>query len=168
LEIELTFRRRDFEEVYYVNGQGSYTKDKNIKGAFHALLICAGILMLSIIYSLLVNNYDLFSIVMVITVIFLIVYINRALAIRKWRKQIKNYLNDQERYECHRLFLSDNSISINQDDKETILKWNNFNSATIRDSHIWLLGKENLLLPAKSMKKEEYVFLKTLVSEKLK
>lgn len=136
MEIELTFRRKDFQEVYFVNGQGSYTKDKNIKGVFRSLLICLGVLILSTIYSFLIDNYDLFSIAVVVTVIFLFVYVDRALAVRKWRKQVKDYLDDQERYKSHTLFLSDNSVSISQDDMETILKWGTFNSATIRDSHI--------------------------------
>ncbi|QCX01341.1 YcxB family protein [Aggregatimonas sangjinii] len=90
------------------------------------------------------------------------------MAVRKWRRQIKEYLDSQEKYESHKIVVTDEYFSIIQDNEETIEKWSNFKRVKIFDSHIWLLGTENFIIPAKSMSPLEFNNLKRLVSTKFK
>ncbi len=59
-------------------------------------------------------------------------------------------------------------FSIFQDNKQTIEKWIGIKSVQLYDTHILIYGIEKFLIPAKSMKKDEYNSLKVLISEKLK
>ena len=93
---------------------------------------------------------------------------DRAFAIREWKKKIKIFLDSQEKVVDHQLTVTNSYFSIIQDGDETIEKWSNLDKAKILDMGIWLIGKEKYLIPAKSMKLDEYEKLRIIVSEKLK
>lgn len=168
MRIELKFNRKDFEELYFINGRGSYIKDEVIKSSFRNLLISGFVSMGLYIYSIVKSNYDLFFFSLIFLAIFFFVYIGAAKNVKKWRLQIKNYLDAQEKYSKHVLVANDDYLSIVQNDEETIEKWTNIERVKIFDSHIWILGIENFLIPAKSMSKKEYAELRGLISKKFK
>lgn len=59
-------------------------------------------------------------------------------------------------------------FSVIQDGEETIEHWSTIKRVKIFDSHIWLFGTENFLIPANSMKEDEYNNFRNLVSQKFK
>ncbi|HBU77661.1 MAG TPA: hypothetical protein DEF18_06120 [Muricauda sp.] len=120
------------------------------------------------IYAIVKSNYDLFSFSLIFLAIFLFVYLGAAKNVKKWRLQVKNYLDAQEKYSKHVLIANEYYLSIVQNDEETIEKWTNIERVKIFDSHIWILGIENFLIPAKSMSKREYDELRSLISKKFK
>ena len=164
----MKFNRKDFEELYFKNGRGSYTKDEVIRASFRNVIISGLVSMGLFIYAIIQNSYDLFYFSLIFLVILLFVYLVAANNVKKWRLQIKNYLDSQEKYSKHVLVVNDEYFSIIQNDEETIEKWTNIERVKIFDSHIWILGVENFLIPAKSMSKGEFVELRTLVSKKFK
>lgn len=168
MEINLAFRRDDFKEMYFVDGRGSYIRDESIKTVFRNLMIMIAAVISLFFYSYLNGNYDLFQISLIILGVFVFVYFDRAIAIRGWRKKIEVYLDSQEVFSKNTLIVTDSYFSLVQDTEENFEKWSNLNKAKISDKGIWLFGMERYVIPAKSMRHEEYEEFRKIVSEKLK
>jgi len=88
--------------------------------------------------------------------------------LRKWRGGVKKYLDREEKYTKHKIILSDESLSVVQDNTETIEKWTNFDSAKISNTHILLEGKTNILIPSKCMSEKRYEEVNNIISKKIK
>lgn len=168
VEIELNFSRQNFEEIYFKDYQGDYFRSKTTKISFRTLVVSTLLLIAIIIYSLIKDTYTFLVICCIAFAIVGFNYIKTFLILKKWKTQIYEFLDSEERYNHHKLILSDSYFSIIQDDKETIEKWSNFSSVKVLDNYISLEGKENFLIPSKSMTTENYSILKKIVSEKLK
>ncbi len=121
--IELKFNRQDFEEIYFRNGQGDTFWGQNVKGHFTMLLVFATTLICSTIYSLLTNHLWGFPIVLFfICLLSVLRYEKQISPILKWKKQVNEYLTTLSKFKSHKIILTTNSISIIQDNEETITK----------------------------------------------
>ena len=168
IEIALNFVRSDFEEIFFKDNQGDYIKDPTIKNRFiYFLLSLIGFLILLIQY-LITQEIGALIIALIALLTFGYYYLERFLVLKKWRKEIVVFLDKAEQYSSHKLVLSDNYLSIIQDNIESIEHWENFKSVKVYEDFIFLEGKENVLLPLRSMSSKEYDVLKTVVSEKVK
>jgi hypothetical protein len=120
------------------------------------------------LYSIYKNDYGLVFIGSIVFLIFFYIYFRAFTTLRKWRREIKKYLDREEKYSKHKIILTDESLSVVQDDRETIEKWINFNSAQISNTHIHLEGKSSILIPSKSMSENRYSELRRIISKKIK
>jgi hypothetical protein len=168
MEINLNFRRKDFEEIYSTNNAGSYIKDESIKTIFRNLMITVASVFCLLIYSYYKNSYGFFKASLIVLGVFCIAYFDQAIGIKRWRKSVKIYFEIQEKFKNNKLIVTDSYFSIIQDSTESLEKWSNLERAKISDKFIWLLGNENYLIPAKSMTKDDYEKFRRVVSEKFK
>ncbi|WBX72960.1 hypothetical protein PG913_08615 [Tenacibaculum pacificus] len=170
IEIELTFVRKDFEEVYFNGNQANYFKSQTVKKPFQNILISGLIFSLLLYNTITENSGHILTIVLGIffvynTTLFLI----KAYEIFKRRSKVKKYLDDVEKIKSHKLILTDTSFEIIQEHEKTIEKWTDFKSSESNDLFIYLLSeKENYLIPSKSMTEQEYIELTNIVTEKIK
>jgi hypothetical protein len=167
-EIELTFSRKDFEEIYFIDNQGNYILSRTTKTAFIILTISTLALISAILYAMIYNIYSFMFLACLFFIIALVNYITAFRILYKWKSQIFTFFNSAEKYKKNKLILSDNSFTLIQDDKETIERWTNFSSVKISNQYINMLGKENCIFPSKSMTIEDYQKLREIVSEKIK
>lgn len=167
--IELTFRREDFEEIYFVNHEGNIFLSKTVKERFIILLVFICLFIISGTYSFFTNT--LFGIPILSFFLLVIAgfsYRYYALPILKWKKNIDTYLKNLSQINNHAINLTPNSISVIQDGEEVIVKWVVITSAKITEKFITIAGTEIFFFPKKSMKDTDYQFLKNMVVEKIK
>ncbi len=165
-EIELTFVRSHFEEIYFKNNQGNYFRSAYIKSQFNALIIAivASFCLLTyawvnqtpaplilVIFGLAIVGYDYFK-------AFRVLY--------RFNSQVKNFLNREEIHGHGKLTLFENHFVLTQSKRETIEKYINFSRAEINEDHMLLEAKETYLFPLKSMSAEDFLILKKIISEK--
>lgn len=166
-KIELTFRREDFEEIYFKDRQESIYLNETIKPHFISLFILLILLISSLYYYYHTNELPVVPIILsCIFLIQLIVYIIRARVILKWKNQVTSYINSLAKINKHSIFLSEESLTIIQDNETIISKWIVFTKATINDESILLFGNDNYVFPKKSMGIRDYEYLKNFISSK--
>ena len=167
-EIQLRFNRKDFEEIYFRDHQGDYIRSPTTKTAFITLII-TGVAFLSIFaYSF---NDDSIALTFFFGFIFsfaIFNYVKDFVTLYKWKSQIFDYLDREEKYQNCKILLTENSFTLFQDDKETIEKWTNFTKVHSTVEFISLEGKENFLIPQKSMTTSDFQKLKDIISEKVR
>ena len=112
MEIELTFRRKDFEEFYFIENRGNYFKDESIKTVFRNLIITLTAVLSLYIYSYFNDSYDLFQVSLIVLGVFLIVYFDRVFGIKAWRKKIEIYLDGQQKFTNNKLIVTETYFSI--------------------------------------------------------
>jgi c-di-AMP phosphodiesterase-like protein len=167
--INLKFNRDDFKDIYFKDNRGNLFFGQTVKGHFIALLVFATALVLAIIFSELTDQLWGASIVLFfIFFIALFDYLWRMSSILKWKRQVNAYLERLSKYKLHKIYLTFDSISLIQDDEETIIKWSAFTKATMSDEFISLISTDVFLFPKKSMADEEYQYLRHFISDKFK
>ena len=97
-----------------------------------------------------------------------VTYASHASPIIKWKKQVIKYLNDLAKIKNHEIALTNETLTMIQDDEETIIKWVAFTKAILNDESITLFGIDTFFFPKKSMDKSDYKYLKGFISDKLK
>ncbi|MBW7674870.1 hypothetical protein [Chryseobacterium chendengshani] len=166
--ISLKFNKKDFEEIYFRDNQGSLffsNKTRNLTITAIALVV-----VLSILYFLDLISIDNFGIyyflifILLICVLRLIVGMFETL---KWKRGISNYLKSMDVYEIFELQLTDDFLYVKRDDDESYNSWNLFTNIQINDQYISLEGKTNFLFPRKSMNLGDYVYFKDSLKTKL-
>ena len=165
--IELTFRRQDFEELYFVNKQESIFLNKAIKPTFITFLVFLGIFLISLCYSILKNEFIVIPVIFsVLSLIYFFVYLKLSIPIIKWKKQVINFIDALAKIKKHTISLSEESLNMNQDSETIISRWVSFSKATINDEAIMLFGNDNYVFPKKSMNLRDYEYLKTFISSR--
>jgi hypothetical protein len=169
--IELTFRKEDFEEIYFADG------NKNIflypPARKFLFIIIALIIFWWIIYFLSINfpiiNWLLFAIIVVI-IICACYYLRIAFKYISWKNKVVKHITEISKFKYFKIILKQNSFEYNQDDDIKIEKWENIKSSRILNNSIFLVldNQENYLFPSKSMKPEEYEKFKDFIKEKTK
>jgi len=167
--IELKFRRKDFEEIYFKGDYSSILKSPSVKTplitATTTLVVFTGWL----VYSLVTDRGSWFLLFLAtIFLIALIIYIQRASRIQKWRNEVKHYLDSLAVIKSFSLTLSNDALTLIQDERETICKWTSFTTASIESDHLSLNGPEKYVFPKKSMKSEEFSNFVEIVRSKIK
>lgn len=163
--ISLTFRREDFEEIYFKNNQGDIFWGKPTKQNFIITLLCIAIFIISLSYSLYTNL--LWGIPIIFFFLAIISYVSyniHASPIIKWKKQVKNYLDALAKIKKYELLLTNEALTLIQDDETFITKWATFTKATLTDESITLNGSDTYFFPKKSMNSGDFKYLKELIS----
>lgn len=166
--MDLHFLRQDFEEIYFKDHQGDYFRSPTTKGIFIAMSIGLALLAITSVYVLFNDCMELIVFASIPVAFLAFYYIKACRILYAWKTQISEALDREEQYNRYQIILSDGSFSLIQDDKETIERWSNFLKATISDEYIFLEGSQHIMIPRKSLKAEDYVELKKVVSQKIK
>ena len=167
-EITLTFERKYFEEIYYASDRGHYIKGPSIKGRVKYVSIAFSALIMMVVYY--VNGGELGYLILVLVVLFFLIlnYFDQFYVLKKWKKEINDFLDYQDKYKSHKLLLNDNYFALEQDEIKSIEKWTNINRVKVYENFIQIECKENYMFPKKSMQAAEFEFFKELISEKVK
>jgi hypothetical protein len=168
IEIDLTFDRKYFEEIYYKDFRTSYFKSPSTKVPFRNLLLGTITLIVFYCYARYEDTYSLFIVGIIIFATLLWSYLAALNTIIKWKKSIIAYLDREEKYEKNKIILSDDYFTLIQDSNEVIEHWSNFKHAEITETHMRLEAKETFLIPKSCMADAEYELLKHTISDKMK
>jgi hypothetical protein len=160
-EIKLNFNKADFEELHFKNGNDKVLFSKTVKGQFIVSLLSGCLLIASLIYSIMVNkSWGIFTILALIFVLLVNQLIRKISPIIKWKRSIREFLNDQAKFINQKLTLTDKTLTLKQDTTITIMRWTEFKKIIIDDKSISLHGDTDLMLPKKSMTWQEFDLLK--------
>ena len=168
--IELTFNRQHFEDIYFKNKQGYIFLSPECKERFIILLAFSIVLIASIIYYLFTDTYLGLAILLFFCFTLAAAdYRLRAVRILRWKKDVNKLLNKLSLGKKQQVILTDKSITVIEDNEETILTWASFTKALINDSYIELFSKSDFFLyPKKSMTESDYELLKDMIHSKIK
>ncbi len=169
LEIDLIFRKSDFEELFFRNGNEKLFFSPTAKNQTHVSIIAGIIFFLSVLnFIIFHNSQELVLFFFVLWCVSLIPLGEKIYAILKWRKSIKVFLEKTAKYKVNKIILTENTFSIIQDDEEIIQKWSDFKKVEINLEFVRLYSDIHYLFPSKSMTSEEFNLFKEKVSEEIK
>lgn len=169
IEINLHFRKADFEEIYFRNGSEKLFFSPTAKNETY-FCIAMGLLFFVFLGYFVVTKKSqelvlFFCIIWILSIIFLCVKIY---ALLKWKKTVNDFLDKNSNYKTNKVILSDNSLTTIQDNEEISQKWSHFNTVEINDESIRMQSDIYYLFPSKSMTNEDYELFKDIVREKIK
>jgi hypothetical protein len=168
--IELKYSRKDFEEIYFRNGSEKTFFNKQLMLERNTFLLIGAIFIADLIYLL--STSENFVFLIVIGILFSYSFFNwykKALPGIKWKREVKNYLNDLDKIKHNKIILTNNAFALVQDQKETIEKWTEFKRVELEENFISLISNSTTyLIPKKSMTSEEFLFFKTMIVSKIK
>jgi len=167
IEIELTFNRQNFEDLYFEKGGKSYLTSNAMKPFTKRLAASFVIFSLSI-YALYTyqKNYAL-----ILTggyfLVSLFYYTRAFIRFYTYKQSVKNFLDREEKYTRHYITLTENSFCLAQDDNVIIERLSNLLSVVISSDSILVHGQENYMIPRSAVSAGEYKTLKDFFSKKL-
>ncbi|MBF4473783.1 YcxB family protein [Flavobacterium sp. HJJ] len=169
LEIDLTFRRLDFEELYFRNGNEKLFFSPTSKSQAY-ISIVVGLLFVNSLINFIITDTSQETVLFlfILWCVTLILFGEKIYKVLKWRKSIKTFLDKTSKYKVNKVILTENAMLLIEDTTETIEKWSNFKRVTINNESITMYGDENYLFPRKSMTAEEYELFKNIVHENIR
>ena len=166
--IRLIFRRQDFEDIYFKDGNGDIFWNRSVKQDFVFALVFICLALISLAYSLFTNQFWGFPIVFLfLFAIAFFIYAKKAAVILKWKKQVVTYLDDLAKIKKYEITLTNETLTTIQDNEVIIVKWANFTKAILNNESISLLGNDTYFFPKKSMGIHDYEYLKQFISDKV-
>lgn len=166
IEIELKNNPKHFKELYFRDNQGNYFLSAAIKKQF--IVLCIFIVLEIFVYIFFTNNGLLIGSVSIALAICLGYYLYAAFYIWKWKNEVNEFLKSESANSEFLLILTDNSFSLRNDISEHIEKWEIIKSVDITTEYISISGKQEYLIPKKSVSSEAYELIKKIISEKVK
>lgn len=164
--INIRFDRDVFEAMYFRNFEDSYFLGPKTKIRFIAVL---SITILMPIVS--ISTHATWpSIMLASWVLFIVLWIDYLMMIYKigkWKKSIHRKLDEQSLVQSMRIGLSEEGLTLYQDELEINEDWVNFTETQISASFILLKGETDYFFPSTSMKEDDYKVMLELVSDKI-
>ena len=168
-EITLNFNKADFEELYFKNGSDKVLLSKSVKEQFILSMIAATFFITSLIYSIIVNkSWGIFKIITLIFVLIVNQLIRKMAPVIKWKRSIKDFLNEQAKFITSKLTLSENTLTLKQDTTTTFVRWIDFKKVVIDDKSIILYGDQDFMFPKKSMTWQDFDLLRNEILLRIK
>lgn len=165
-EFELIFDPSFFQEIYFADNKGSYFLSATTKRKTITLVVVS---ILFILCLVLFRNRELLILISsFIFVVCLVDYLNAAFKLWRWKKTVNEYLKVTGTYSKHIISITDNAFSVKQDNEEHIEKWESIKSVDIGPNFLTISGKQNYIIPNRSLSPEDYRQLTELVSEMAK
>jgi hypothetical protein len=166
--IELVFRRQDFEEIFFKDDKGNLLKDSDVKSLLMPVVVFGTIS--SVLAYFYINTLQWIVPILSIVpfAIALYRYIKYAIELLKWRKSVHHYLDEVAKAKKNALTLTNKSFCLTHGDTVYLIQWSVFTKATITDEFIALYTDERYFFPRKSMTASEFEFFKDFVSYKIK
>ncbi|HEY5405850.1 MAG TPA: hypothetical protein VIJ92_02135 [Ginsengibacter sp.] len=168
-DINLNFNRADFEEVYFKNGSDKVWLSKMVKEQFIFTSIAAIFFTASLIYTAIANkSWGIFTIIALLFILMVNQLIKKMAPVIKWKRSIKDLLNEQAKFITRKITLSENTLTLKRDTTITIVRWKDFKKVVIDDKSISLYGDENFLFPKKSMTWHDFDLLRNEILLRIK
>lgn len=154
--------------MYLKNDHGSYTRSPGIYGVWITLLVFFGLAVLSMLYTYVTNKAGLVMVILILsTLVVGAFYLQSAARIYKWRQSISQYLDEIEEVRSIRLTLTETTLTLKHDEKETIEKWAMFRQLIIEKDYLILRSDADHVFMRSSMSPEEFEFLTRFASERI-
>lgn len=164
--IRLNFNKRDYEEIYFRDNQGSLFFSPASRSMTITAIVIAVVLGFLYVFNLI--SIDNVGIYYFLSFIFLICFLRVIAAVLdklKWKKGITDYFKLMEVYTIFELQLTDDFLHIKLDHDESFTRWDEFKNIQVNDQFIALEGKMNYLFPQKSMNTEDYIYFKDSIKK---
>lgn len=168
--IKLNVNRKDFEEIYFRENQGSLFFSPTTKGKTFTTIIVALILVILFYFKGDLSK-EKFGILYFVSFLFLLCTVYLSLGINKvsrWKKQVNGYLKSLENSKIYKITFDDEVFNVNLNNQEELSKWEDFKYFEINNEFISLEGKYNYMFPKKSMTKADYDLLKQTLKKNIK
>jgi len=164
--INIRFDRKAFEAMYFRNFEDSYVLGPKTKLRFIAALTIT--ILVPVITA--TAHASMPSIMLASWVLFILIWVDYLMMIykiRKWKKSIHRKLDEQSKVKSMRLGLSNDGITIYQDELTITEEWINFTETQLTASFILLKGETDYFFPSTSMHPTDYELMIQLVSDKI-
>jgi hypothetical protein len=170
LTIKLAYDPAHIKEIYYRNGQGSMFTYQPTRKVLTILFII--LLLTAIVYFFTYQSPTLrwVSVLGIIALVVAGIKGSKVIGVyQKWKKQTDKYVEDMGRYKSYSIRLTLHAFEMLMDENTFIEKWENIRSLEINDSYIVLYktADSTYLLPAKSMRQNEFESLKDFIRNKI-
>lgn len=165
MEFNLSYRRTDFENIYYADSKGSYIKSEQVKKSVKFLMIAGIGFIICGCYSVFTENYTPLSYAVIALVIILFIYITEVMELYKWKNTVKTYLDGLDKVIKFSLTFGESYISITQDGFTYKYALKEFTKVDLTDEYVWLYGTDNILIPAASLDLGKFEELRNLVND---
>jgi len=167
-EIKFTFKRKDYEAIYFKNDEIGLFFGRTTKQPFvFAIIGLIGLFVFALYAIRFGMDWLLFGICIAIFGFVLVRYFTALARLLNWKRRINLFLDVHEKIISHKIICSEDSVCMIENNSKKIIPYSSFYSATLNDEYIWLEGKDPLLLPASSFLKRDYLFLSDLFYEKI-
>lgn len=167
-EIKLNTDIKIIKELFYSKGYhrlfyGLYNKKQSI-----VLLISIILLPFYLYFSIKYDNRTLLLTGLMVYVIIISQFWKATESVYLWRKKVKAFIKNVEHVKEITIKYDDNQFIHIQDGDEIKLGWSEIEKGIINDMCLWLIFKDRITLPRKSMSENEYQLLIEKVKEKVK
>lgn len=168
-EITLNLKKSDLEELYFKNGKEKLLFSKPVKEQFILTLIAGLFVAASLTLSIITHkSWGIFTIITLLFILIMNDLFKKMAPIKKWKRSIKDLINEQTKYISQKLILSEDSLTLKQDTTITVIRWNAFKKVVMDTYSINLFGDEQLIFPKKSMNSAEFDFLRDEILLRIK
>jgi len=170
--IELQFRMKDLRELYFSRYENSVFTSYTTNGYWMVSVIF--LVVSSLIYMVFLRYggvpvIALLVVSLLITLVFIMQLIVNVNKFYLWKWGVESWVKEYSKFKHCQVIVNESSIELILDEKSIIDKWVNIKSAVTEQNYITLSGSyENYVFPSKSMRNEEFDFLKKIVRDKLK
>lgn len=167
--ITLNVDRKNFEEIYFSNNQGSLFFSPTTKSKTITTLIVIVVFFAVLAFKNQLSEKNV-GILYFISFLFLLCAVYLSLGINKvsrWKKQVNGYLKTLENAERYELKISDENFKVNLNNEEEISEWKDFKYYEITNDFISLEGNYNYMFPKKSMTDKNYTLLKQAIKKNI-
>ena len=168
IEFPLHFDPEHFREIYFQDDQGSYLKSATVKRPLRIFLIIVIVWGIAVAIMLYNGNDAFFKLASVAFIFGLAYYLHAARALYRWKKQVNQFLERENAFKHYQLILTQESFSLIQDETQHIEKWSEMKAADIQPNYVTIMGRQDYVIPLKSIGKEPFEILKKTVAKKLK
>ena len=168
MQIDLKFERRFFEEIFYFDNRGSYFKGDLTKKPFQNTIISGSLSAVLIFYMIVENTFSIYTFVLLpLFLVYCSSYIYCVIKLSKRKRNIKKYLDKIESLNSYRLFLDEDSFTIQLDQEKYKELWSAILFTEISEMCIYLSSeKENYMFPKKSFLNSEWLEFKKIIQER--
>lgn len=155
MKIELNYNKKDLEEIYFRDDSLSYFK--NDQAIFLLVSLVLTLVFIGIAFISIKAIGFVFCFVG-ITIFQFIKFLIQIFKIRKDRENINKYLSELDNVENFEILLEQYSMKLIMDSEEFEYSWNELTRIECNSifTVLYESNKQYLIVPAKSMKDEEY------------
>lgn len=168
--IKLNVNRKDFEEIYFSDKQGSLFFSRTTRGKTVTTAVVGLILLILFCFKNDLSK-EKFGILYFVSFLFLLCTVYLSLSINKvsrWKKEVNKYLKSLEDSKIYEIRFNDDIFNVNLNHQEELSKWEDFKDFEVNEDFISLEGKFNYMFPKKSMSKGDYEALRQVCKRNIK
>lgn len=166
--INLHFDRKHFEDFYFKDGHEKLFFSPTVKKDSKLALVCFGIFITVGVYHLITQQHIGALIVSAVVLLISLIQLGRNLyVVLKWKKSVKDYLDEVSTYKSNKIILTEQTFTLVRDEHETIVKWSSFKRLDITPLMVSFIGETSFAIPQRAMSESEYKRFYEIIKEKI-